>query len=818
MPALCGSSNLQNRSIDQFHVASYDQVIRYSQIANGNSCPEITETGNTPPAVEVPSGGFYIPYATPFELTGSATDIDGDSLTYCWEQFDLGPSVHPDSAVGTAPLFRSWEPVHTPTRIFPRIEDLVDNTQTIGELLPQFGRELNFRMTVRDNNISGGGVDYDQITFHTTDSSGHFRVVSPNGGQIWSVGDLETISWDVANSNLPPVNCHKVNIWLSEDGGYTYPHLIAEQRDNNGAAVVTIPSIIGNQIRFKVKAADNIFFDVSNSNNVILPAINPDFTITVDDPVATICGDESVPFSIELDTLLDFQEAVQLDILGQPMGSVFTFSENDILPPGNVTLTVSNPNGVAPGDYTVNLQASSVSSVKNVPLTVKIRDGFVPGPSLVAPFNGSNNVDMEAIFIWNPIPWMTSYAIEVSESPDFSDLVFSASNLYQNNYDPVEPLNPNSIYFWRVKVADSDCGGGDWSSVYSFQTELVQCAIFNSSDLPLSISGSGTPTEYSELEITQDIILTDVNVVNVAGEHTWMSDLHISVLSPAGDSVLLFRDICGDQDDFFLYFDDLAPTDAIPCPPTDGMVYQPEEPLSIFNGNNAMGTWQMKVFDDTNQDGGQLQFWGLELCGPPINTVPPSISIAADSVEVGGMLSISNTQLSGDCSGSEEGPVFIITSLPLHGTLVLDGTPVEVGATFTQLDIDNNLLVYMHDGFNAEADQFGFVMSCENGGYIGALVYNISIFELVNTIEIFENRFQLYPNPTQHEVMLRIDQFRGIGYTLDVVDMFGRLMHHQDITSGSNQLDVSRLPSGLYACHLYYNGRLLGKEKLMVVR
>ncbi|MEO0878008.1 MAG: reprolysin-like metallopeptidase, partial [Bacteroidota bacterium] len=89
---LCGSSNLQSNSIDQFHVASYDQVIAYSQTANGNSCPLITETGNTPPVVEVDEGGFYIPYNTPFELTGSATDVDGDSLTYCWEQFDLGPS------------------------------------------------------------------------------------------------------------------------------------------------------------------------------------------------------------------------------------------------------------------------------------------------------------------------------------------------------------------------------------------------------------------------------------------------------------------------------------------------------------------------------------------------------------------------------------------------------------------------------------------------------------------------------------------------------------------------------------------------------
>ena len=276
---------------------------------------------------------FIFPYATPFELTGIAIDQESDSLTYCWEQFDLGPSVHPDSAVGTAPLFRSWQPVNSPTRIFPRIEDLVSNTHTIGELLPQFGRELNFRLTVRDNRSGGGGVDYDQITFYTTDSSGHFRLITPDNGQIWTVGSLETVSWDVANSDQTPVNCQQVNIWLSEDGGYTYPHLIAENRENNGVAVITVPNITGNQIRLKVKAADNIFFDVSNANNVILPAINPDFTISVDNPVAIICGNESATYAIELDTLLNFQEAINMDIIGQPTGSTFSFSSNNVVPP-----------------------------------------------------------------------------------------------------------------------------------------------------------------------------------------------------------------------------------------------------------------------------------------------------------------------------------------------------------------------------------------------------------------------------------------------------------------------------------------------------
>ena len=813
---LCGSSNIQSNSVDQFHVNTYDEVIFFTQSANGSTCPQVTNTGNLPPIVTVPAGGFYIPYQTPFELVASATDPNGDSLTYCWEQFDLGPQTHPDSAAGTAPLFRTWPAGNDPVRICPQISDLVGNVHTIGELLPQFGREMNFRVLVRDNVPGGGGADYGHLTFQVADSAGPFALVAPNGGQFWTVGDVETVTWDVANSNLPPVSCQSVDIWLSEDGGYTYPHLLASNRPNSGSAAITVPNITGNAIRLKVKASGNIFFDISDNNSILLPATAPDYSMTVNAPVQTICGNDTAWYLIELDSLLGFADPVSLSLAGHPPGTHFAFSNNAIVPPATVMLAIFDTAAVVPGDYTMTLQGSASSGIRNLPLTLKQRSG-PPGPvSLANPFNGASNVPGNTLFTWNPIPFATSYSIEISESPAFAQLSQSASGL-GNSYVPLPDLNPNSIYYWRVKADASDCGPGAWSPIHSFQTELLQCATYMSIDTPVFIAAQGTPRVYSELIISQNILLTDVNVVDLSGTHTWISDMNFRLVSPGGDTIPLWGNICGSDDDFDLGLDDASTAGPIPCPPTTGLIYQPLSPLSILNGSNAIGTWLMEAFDDTNQDGGFLNSWGLELCGPPLNNAVPSLSIIGALVIEGDTVLLGNAFLTGDCSPSMNVLEYTITSLPAHGTLLLNGLPLGIGDTFTQDDIDNNLLSYAHNGQNTSPDQFGFVVYCPAGGYTGGLVFPITVSPFVGVEAAQLLDFSLYPNPALGEVRIRFAEEVDGGYELRIMDMLGRTVLRQQFESEEGRVDIRGLGSGMYSCQLFKGARFMGEKKLVVL-
>ena len=219
---ICGAENLQLHSDDIFHTKSFDQIVAYSTGATGNSCAVSTATGNTPPEVDA-GPAFTIPKQTPFTLTGSATDGDGDSLTYMWEEYDLGAAAPPNNDIAAArPIFRSFVPLTVPSRTFPRLSDILGNVATLGESMSTRDRTMTFRLTARDNRTGGGGVDWDSTTVTVNAAAGPFLVTQPNTALVWAGNSVQTVTWDVAGTDVGPIDCAAVAIDLSTDGGATF--------------------------------------------------------------------------------------------------------------------------------------------------------------------------------------------------------------------------------------------------------------------------------------------------------------------------------------------------------------------------------------------------------------------------------------------------------------------------------------------------------------------------------------------------------------------------------------------------------------------
>ncbi len=268
---ICGAQDLQPHSDDYFHGINLDEIVTYTNTGSGNGCPVITATGNQPPTVSAGSGGFTIPSQTPFTLTGSATDPDGDALTYNWEEFDLGTAGAPNNPLNP-PFFRSWPAVSSPSRTFPRLINLVNNTTVIGEVLPNVTRSMTYRLTARDNRMGGGGVNAASVTFNVTTAAGPFQVTAPNTAMTWPGNSSQAVTWNVASTTAAPVSCANVAIHLSIDGGLTYPTVLAASTPNDGSESVLIPNINTVTARVRVSCVSNVFFDISNVNFSITPS------------------------------------------------------------------------------------------------------------------------------------------------------------------------------------------------------------------------------------------------------------------------------------------------------------------------------------------------------------------------------------------------------------------------------------------------------------------------------------------------------------------------------------------------------------------
>jgi hypothetical protein len=284
------SRDVAPHSIDTFHETSIAQI--QANLAPKPCTANTVMTVNQAPVV-APVSNYTIPITTPFALTGSATDPDNDSLTYQWEQNDNATTSGASSVASatklTGPNWLSFPPTSSPTRTFPRLSTIlaglaVTPPLTGGdaganiEALSSVTRTLNFRLTVRDNrpyvaSSTIGQTQFTDMTVTVTNTAGPFQITAQNSlAPNWQAGTQQTVTWNVANTNLAPVNTANVRILLSTDGGQTFPTVLAATTPNDGTQQITVPNLPTTTARLKVEAIGNIFFDISNVNFTIVPA------------------------------------------------------------------------------------------------------------------------------------------------------------------------------------------------------------------------------------------------------------------------------------------------------------------------------------------------------------------------------------------------------------------------------------------------------------------------------------------------------------------------------------------------------------------
>ena len=268
----------------QPHSDAYFHAISIQQVTNNlktKTCSVNTATGNSVPTANA-GLDYTVPKSTPFMLTGTATDANGDALTYNWEQMDSQTTSAVPSATKTSGVnFRSYNSSSSPTRYFPTMSSVLSGAlYTAGselnvEYLPSVARTLNFRLTVRDNRAGGPANNSDDMKVTVTTSAGPFTISSPNTAVSYVGGTTQTVTWAVAGTTANGVNCANVDVLLSTDGGNNWTTILAAT-PNDGTQAVTIPNTPSTSCRIMVKGTNHIFFDVSNTNFTITAGSAPD--------------------------------------------------------------------------------------------------------------------------------------------------------------------------------------------------------------------------------------------------------------------------------------------------------------------------------------------------------------------------------------------------------------------------------------------------------------------------------------------------------------------------------------------------------------
>lgn len=612
------SPNVQNNSNDYFHYVNIRDIIANVKTGTSSSCAVVTNVSMTAPVANAGTD-YVIPFSTAFVLTGSATNLGNETITYNWEQNDPeNPSSNagPDPTRTQGPMYRSLPSSTVPTRYFPELAQVVQGNLTPQfEMTPSVGRSMEFAFTARKYNVNIGQNDSDLMSITVDGNTGPFEVISQDSNVSYNTGEAAVVNWNVAGTDAAPVNTAAVDILMSTDGGITFSEILVTATPNDGTETVLIPVISPTtQARIMVRASGNVYYAVNSSNFTIT---SDEFSLSTTDLSQQVCLPGDAVYNFTYRTFNGFNSATALSLTGTPAGAVVTITPstvtNDNTP---VNVTISGLTTAMIGTYNLSFDGVAATTSRSTGLVLEVLEASLSPATLITPLDNELDVALTPDLNWNATAGAQEYDIQIASDAGFSNIIETAT-LTTTSYSVITALVEDTVYYWRVKNRNI-CAEGNFSAVRSFRTANIICSNEPGTSVPATISAGPPSSITSVINMTDDLIINEV-VLNLDISHTWMSDLDIYLTSPSGTQITIVEDRCGFRNDLLATFSDEGT--AINCSgsaPTISGVVLPVDMLATFIGESALGDWTLTVADDTNNDGGALNAWSLDICGTQV--------------------------------------------------------------------------------------------------------------------------------------------------------------------------------------------------------
>ncbi|MBI3240822.1 MAG: hypothetical protein HYZ49_00810 [Chloroflexi bacterium] len=140
--------------------------------------------------------------------------------------------------------------------------------------------------------------------------------------------------------------------------------------------------------------------------------------------------------------------------------------------------------------FIVTLSAPANASLGSLnPATITILDNDpLPVPSLISPAEGALLTQYTPTFDWSDsVPAPDRYQIQIAVDNAF---VSPAANqtIASSHFIPAAPLNPNTRYYWRVRVFGNSGQSSAWSAARAFRTALAPPLLSSPGNVQQAIS------------------------------------------------------------------------------------------------------------------------------------------------------------------------------------------------------------------------------------------------------------------------------------------------------------------------------------------
>ena len=337
---------------------------------------------------------------------------------------------------------------------------------------------------------------------------------------------------------------------------------------------------------------------------------NCTFVLQLEETVVEVCGENTNSKKVEFSVNDNFDGDVTISFNDLPTGLIIEIDNNKLAPGSTSSLLLDNIDALDPDVYQIELVADDGTNKVISNLVLKVFTSSAESVSVVRPENGNTGELTNLILEWSTDS--EEVDLQLSEDENFSTISFEEQSI-KDRVLSIEQLSPGTEYFWRLR-ATNICGVGDWSSAFSFTTGQIFCSNTLQNSETLEIPETQSDTITSSIDVNLSGVIRNIVVKNITGQHTWVGDLSMNLISPSGTVVNLIDFICDDADDFSIGFSGQQGEEEVPCPFTDMRLYRPNGNFEAFNGELAAGRWRLQIVDIATLDGGELNRWSIEVC------------------------------------------------------------------------------------------------------------------------------------------------------------------------------------------------------------